>query len=253
MKYLLFCFLILLSVACGQTAVTLNPGAVPINATNPGIVSTISFSIASGAADAAGNVSLTLSASTNRLAPLGYQFQLNFIAADVTSISVIEGPTATAASKTAQCNTPTAGKLTCLVTGLNTKQVNNGVFAKITAVVNKTTTLSLSNVVAVGPQAGLTATVISGGGVISFTPAAVVASVACTWNMDGSGAPLVGSIEPKETVPCTFQMSNANGNTVIPTIADVAKFNVIDMAGMSITSIVIASGQASGSFILLGL
>jgi len=71
--------------------------------------------------------------------PAALQWNLQYLPSAIRSLTVDDGPAATAASKTVMCAPSTAG-LTCLIMGSNTKTIPNGVIAKITAVLASDTT-----------------------------------------------------------------------------------------------------------------
>src|SRR5689334_1728735 len=109
-----------------------------------------SLALSSGVAAANGTVSLNLSVTS--LAgnePAGVQWTFTYPAASVTSISATIGAASTAASKILSCSAAT-GSYTCIVSGMNTTIISNGVVAvlNLTMAAGATTTqIGVANMV----------------------------------------------------------------------------------------------------------
>src|SRR5262245_12227511 len=100
---------------------------------------TLSLSSAAGTIGSPTVLNLTLSSSGSlNLSTL--QFSLAFTAVDFSSITVAPGPIAVNRGKSITCN-PTAGRVSCIVWGLNATALSDGVVATVTA----TPTTSSSN------------------------------------------------------------------------------------------------------------
>lgn len=80
-------------------------------------------------------VSINLSSTT---APAGTQWTLTYSPTDISSVTWATGAAGTAASKTVQCNTTSAGAHVCLVSGLNVATIGSGAVAVATVTVNPT-------------------------------------------------------------------------------------------------------------------
>jgi hypothetical protein len=65
-------------------------------------------------------------------APASLQFKLVYVPADFSAVEVSAGPTAKEAKKSASCR-PAAGTLTCLIFGMNTTTIRNGIVAEVRA------------------------------------------------------------------------------------------------------------------------
>ncbi len=86
----------------------------------------LSLGSGSGAPSTLVPLNLTLGGGAN---PSGVQFSLNFPSADVSVESTAIGPAAS--SKSVTCNPVSAGKTNCLVVGINTDAIPNGVIATV--------------------------------------------------------------------------------------------------------------------------
>lgn len=74
------------------------------------------------------NLNLTMPEGSE--SPAGIQFDLTYPAADVTMLSVSDGPAATAAGKTFTC-APSSGHVICVLAGINTNKMANGVIGVV--------------------------------------------------------------------------------------------------------------------------
>src|SRR5689334_16443964 len=130
-----------------------------------------SLSLGTGSAMRSGSVTLNLSLSAAPVAPAGLQWTVSF-PSDVASISSSAGAALTAAGKSLNCN-PAAGKVTCLVSGMNTTEIGAGTLASLQVTLapsgsNSTVSLPLSNVM--GSLADGTSASVSGtGGSVTVT------------------------------------------------------------------------------------
>src|SRR5580658_4681167 len=100
----------------------------------------VGFSIGSGSATPGGTAVLNISiASTGGAQPAAVQWTLGYSATDISSITVTTGAAATAAGKSVTCSSVSGG-MTCLVFGLNTTVIADGVVAQATVQVAAGTT-----------------------------------------------------------------------------------------------------------------
>src|SRR3974377_1872718 len=76
------------------------------------------------------NLNLNLSSSAGNQ-PAAIQWTLTYSPSDIISINVIAGGSATAAGKSITCN-PSAGSVPCIIAGLNSTVMQNGVAAIVT-------------------------------------------------------------------------------------------------------------------------
>jgi len=98
----------------------------------------VSYLIGSGAAAPGSTVVLDISiAGGDR--PAGLQWTLDYSTADISRVTVTAGPSATAAGKSVFCSNVSGG-MTCLVVGVNTTGIADGVVAQATVQVAAGTT-----------------------------------------------------------------------------------------------------------------
>jgi uncharacterized protein (TIGR03437 family) len=103
-----------------------------IVAASSAIAQQATISMSSGSTTPGGSTTLNISLSTSGGAqPSDLQLTMNYPAADVTSVSVAAGAGATAASKSVSCSSNN-GITICVVYGMNTSVIGNGVFATAT-------------------------------------------------------------------------------------------------------------------------
>ncbi len=91
----------------------------------------VTLALASGTVVAGGSVVLNLSLTSVGPQPSGLQWTFTYPAGDVTSMQVAAGAAATAALKTVSCGTA-AGSMTCILFGMNTTAIGDGVVATLT-------------------------------------------------------------------------------------------------------------------------
>jgi hypothetical protein len=129
---------------------------------------TVTLGVSSGSASPGNSVTLNLSLTGSTSdPPVAAQWTLVYSTSDFSSVVVAAGPKSTAASKTVSCN-GTAGDMTCVVWGVNTTPISNGVVATVMMTVSASTTHT-SSVVQVtqglatdAPATSLTASTSSG-------------------------------------------------------------------------------------------
>jgi hypothetical protein len=71
--------------------------------------------------------------SPQQAAPASVQWTFQYSSSSISSLTVDDGPTLTAAGKSAMC-AGDAAAYNCLAVGLNAKTINNGILARVTAV-----------------------------------------------------------------------------------------------------------------------
>lgn len=212
-------------------------------------LSVVTFTAASGqASDSTNTATFPVSISTTRRPPGGIQFDLTFPAADVTSITAATGPAATAAGKSITCAAPTGttGTFRCLVAGLNTSTIANGVVANITVVVSKTTSFSLTNLVA--STAAATALGVAADPPNSVGAFAGVVSLLCVVPPYDSGLPPgTYNLEPGETISCSAALAQA-----APQSGLVLPLAITGSGVMAPGSVVFAGGATMSTFTVTG-
>jgi uncharacterized protein (TIGR03437 family) len=119
---------------------------------SPALAQTAALSLSSGSGQRGGKALLYLSLDSKGTQPAGLQWTLRYSALDFSSIQVTAGPSAIATGKSVYCdNTP--GSYTCLVVGLNSTTISDGVVAALTLSISGATTNTASNIQIDGPLA----------------------------------------------------------------------------------------------------
>ena len=148
---------------------------------------TIGLSVGSATVAAGGSTLLNLSLTESGGAqPAGLEWALGYSPANVSSITVTAGAAATSAGKTIACSTGTGG-LTCLLYGVNSAPISNGVVAQIAVNLSPTTTststaIQIGGTVAVSSAGSAIPTSGSGGVVSILRPAIGLGSSSLTFN-----------------------------------------------------------------------
>ncbi|MBI3473796.1 MAG: hypothetical protein HY013_20770 [Candidatus Solibacter usitatus] len=162
----------------------------------------LALSSGSGYAGAAVSLNLTLSGGAS---PAGLQWTTGYVAADISSVTVTDGPAATAAGKSATC-AGSAGVYTCVLVGVNGNVIADGVVAVVqvtiaSGAVFASTAVPLSGVVAASLGGDAIAASSSGGTVTRLASAATPPAPVSVTPSSGSGV----------TQTFTFLYSDANG------------------------------------------
>ena len=143
------------------------------------------LALSSGTAGATGIASLNLVlTSPAGSEPASIQFTLTYPAANVTSISVSAGLTATSAGKTVVCAL-TSGAYTCLFSGLNANIISNGLVAVVSLTVAASAAIDISDPVAASPV-GDSIPILASGGSVTFQATSTPTTVSVTPN-SGAG------------------------------------------------------------------
>ena len=196
------------------------------------------ISLSSGSAAAGNTVSLDLSISVvPGTGPASLEWTYSYSTADLALVNVAAGPAAVAAGKSVSCNS-SPGSYRCLLFGLNSTAIGNGVGATATFTVSPTTTrtsaavqvTNISGATAGGTPAAITAT----GGLVIINPQYAVTGLACspaTVGTPGSAACTVTVSAPAPT----------GGLTVNTGVASTASVTIP-------SSVVIPAGSTTGGF-----
>jgi hypothetical protein len=206
---------------------------------------TVTLSLSSGSAPPGAVVTLNLSLSgSTGDPPAALQWTLAYSPIDFSSTSVAAGPSASAAGKLVSCNNNVPGVSNCVLWGLNSSAISNGVVATVSLTVSPSTrstasVIQLPNTGATDPAAaslsasgnGATVTIPQTGGLNGFTcnpvsvtpPGVSTCTVALTAPASGSGATIALSssstaavVPSAVTVPpgATSTAFNVTGQTV---------------------------------------
>ena len=195
-----------------------------------------SLTFASGSAAPGGSVSLNLSlTSPAGSEPASLQWTFSYPASSVSAISVTAGSAATAAGKATSC-AGSAGTYTCMLTGMNSSVIQNGVVA--VANLTLSTTATSFSVGVTNPQAaslsGYPITTTSTGGTISPPTAVLLSGLSCSPTTLASGA--------VSTCTATLNQAAPSGGTAV-TLAN------SNSATLSVpTSVTVPAGAATATF-----
>src|SRR5579885_3475394 len=195
-----------------------------------------SLTFASGSAAPGGSVSLNLSlTSPAGSEPASLQWTFSYPASSVSAISVTAGSAATAAGKATSC-AGSAGTYTCMLTGMNSSVIQNGVVA--VANLTLSTTATSFSVGVTNPQAaslsGYPITTTSTGGTISPPTAVLLSGLSCAPTTLASGA--------VSTCTATLNQAAPSGGTAV-TLAN------SNSATLSVpTAVTVPAGAATATF-----
>jgi len=101
---------------------------------------TASLALASGSSSPGASISLPLSLSTSAGAtPAALQWTVSYSATDFSGATITLGSSGASAGKSLECDRPSAGRLVCLLSGMNKSVIPNGPVATATFAVSSTT------------------------------------------------------------------------------------------------------------------
>lgn len=175
---------------------------------------TLSVASSTGMVGGTVNLDVTLHATTS-LPPVSLQWTIGYSASDFSSLQVVAGAAATAAGKSVSCN-PGFGGLSCVVYGLNTTPIANGVVATIQATIspttaNASTAISLSQGVASSANGTAITPVVTQGGSLSIQRATTTVNITVTSNPSGMQIVVDGVTY---TAPQSFQWVPGSTHTL---------------------------------------
>jgi len=113
---------------------------------------TAALSLSTGSGVPGGKAVLYVSLDAKGTQLTGLQFTLRYSDLDFTSVQVTAGPSAIVTGKSIYCGN-TAGSYTCLVVGLNSTPISDGVVATLSLSISAATTNAASNIQIDGPLA----------------------------------------------------------------------------------------------------
>ena len=102
----------------------------------------LSLSSAAVAADGTASLELSLRSASEMLQPASLQWKLQLPSSGISTLTVEDGPAATAAGKTVICG-GSAPTYTCLAVGANAQTIANGVIAKVAVVLTRDVTAAV--------------------------------------------------------------------------------------------------------------
>jgi len=224
--------------------------------------STVTFSLpASGVSGIpAATVNFALQSVTSRLQPAAEQFTLSAPSTVIASFAITAGPVATAAAKTATCAVPTSPppptgttQLNCVVAGINSTTMANGVIANVAAVLATTApagsaTITLSGV-SVSNAFGVA--ILSSIAVPTLT-VTVSPTMAMTCAPDTNGVPnaVANQIEPGEVLTCSVTFSAALSASTSVALSS----NATVSPGVTVpATMTVSSGSIAQTFLATGI
>ena len=200
----------------------------------------LSLSGASGAPGATVTLGVSLNPSSGT-APASVQWDLIYSTSDlslVTGTYAADGTAGTAAGKLLVCNVISAGDVRCIVSGINTTAIGNGILATLTFKIAAGTTDTSTGVWLMNPAASdssANALGLTGNGA-TVTINQPVAPVLSTLNCSPA------SVTPPATSTCTVSLSSAASSSTTINLSSGA------VAGTVPPSVVITSGLSSTTF-----
>ena len=166
------------------------------------------LSLSSGSAATNGNVALNLTlTSPPGGEPAGLQWALTYAASDIVSLTAAGGPSATGADKEIHCSGGPGSHL-CLLAGLNSKVMSNGVVAALSVTLTpgtSTATIQVTQTLGVGISgAPINVNGVGGSIVRAGFSGAMLTSLTCT----------PATLRPNTSATCSVAVSNGKGTTV---------------------------------------
>ena len=226
----------------------------------PAFAQVSGLSLSSATSSPGGTVTLSLSFSPSVTSPAGLEWTLAYPASQITAISVVAGPVATAAAKTIYCSSAT-GSVTCLLAGpANASTMASGVAATVTltlAPTAGTTAITITNALGVDAIGdGLTVSAVTNSIVtvptissLTCSPASLSASTAasCAVTLNaaaptGGSAVTLGSNNASLTVPAPVTV--ASGSTTA-TFSATAAASIASNQTATVTATLGSSSQTA--------
>ena len=227
-----------------------------------GFCQKVALSLGSGSATPGSTLTLDLTISSQQALPAGVEWTLTYWPVDVASVQVAPGPAALAAGKSVWCQGG-AGTYTCILTGINSNVIPDGVVAKVFIQLSATTTdgvssMRLDHVVAAAAD-GTNILAATSPAVVTITQHSHLTGIACTsLNVLTGGVTtctvLLSAPAPASGVKVTLSSSTTSitvpGSLIVPAGAASAGFNITTFP---VSTTVMAQIQAkSGATTLSG-
>ena len=186
----------------------------------------VAISLGSGISVPGGTLAMDVSLTTSGGAqPAVFQWTMSYSAADIASVSVTDGPTATAAGKSILCSS-TPGSTVCVAYGVNQNIISDGVAATATfsiasGALDTSAPVQVTGVSASAPAAtGISA--LGTGATISISQTSqppVASGLSCipaSVTAPGTSACIVTLSAPAQTGGMSVTLANNNSNVSIP-------------------------------------
>ena len=196
-----------------------------------------SLVLTSAAGSPGGQVSLALSLNASGGSqPAAIQWQLSHHSSDVAGITATIGPAATAGGKSLSCS-GSAGSYTCLLSGLNSNAIGNGVIATIAVTLSTTittsTSISVINTIGASPSGSVVPLTATGGTItVGSGPPLGLQSLSCNPT----------SMVTPATATCTVSLNRKVLSKIPITLQDNSRHLALPAA------ILISSGSSSTNF-----
>jgi len=163
------------------------------------------LSLASGSGAPGATISLDLTLTSNQPAVAGLQWTFTYWATDVAAIDVAAGPAAVSAGKSVTCRGG-AGGVNCLLWGVNTNIIPNGVVARVKVTLAATSaavsSIRVSDVLGAATDAGAIA-IDARGSVLTIAQPPQLSGMVCTPR----------NVVTPAVVSCTVKLSAAAGSS----------------------------------------
>src|SRR5438445_2736222 len=179
----------------------------------------LSLASASGAPGSSISIDLALSSSQSSIASA--QWTLNYWPVDVAAVSVVPGPAATSSGKSLYC-AGGAGAVNCILAGLSSGVLGDGVVARVTVQLALATPDAVSTIGVTGAlgaaQDGTAVPVQGGAGIITILQPPLLNGVACTPPNVVTPGVAAGTLtlSAPAAAALAFKLSSANPNISIP-------------------------------------
>ena len=146
---------------------------------------TASVSLSPSSTVKGGTVTLPLAYASNGAHASAVQWTFSFSPTDFTSVSMTDGPSASAAGKTISCNAPVSGQYICMASGLNATAIADGTIGTAAFAVSSTTTAISSAIQVLAAEATSASAqpvpaIGSGATVTISSPPAPLSSLSCS-------------------------------------------------------------------------
>ena len=197
----------------------------------------VTVQIASASAIAGGTGSANISISTTSgSAPASVQWKLTYSQADISGMTLVPAAAATSAGKTLTCISGT-GSVECIISGLNTAAIPNGIIAtaqfRVPASAGESSSLGITGVVAASAS-GIVLPATGVGGTLTVAQAVQPSTLTCSPQ----------TLITPATASCTVNLTSAPTNTVWLALGDTVSTAEVTMP----SSISVPAGASSASF-----
>lgn len=219
---------------------------------------TLSLSSGSGAPGTVVTLELSLAAAGPQ--PAAIQWTLGYSPNDISAITVTISGAASVAGKSLSCN-PTTASVTCVLWGMNSTVLPNGIIATAALALSPTTTdtsavVQAVNVVAVGSNGSAISTSSLGATVTIVLPATSITSISCAPDSVIPPAPSTCQVTISSPAPVgglSLSLSDDSSSIVIPPSTNVpagattASFPVLTSVVTSDTTVHVSATFGSSS------